>query len=1160
MNLTIAVYQRRDASGGYQWTTLALGPHTREREGRSTVKLQQKLVEDLRTIIGELPIRELSYFQLPRGIRLERVQLELDFKRVRAGAETPRLSGLFPLILEPRWRTRDELMTIAYHPARQDEWFPVDTGASLEEQAKAFFTRAWARLELHELEALRSNRKDSLKALAFMASPRSLLDELGKKKGPWDDLEIEDRPGKEKKKKSGGNRVLGNLGTNLTLQAAEGSLETGMPRSPYREQLQLLLGGERRTPVLLVGPPGCGKRTLLRRFVAEQLEAEGFQTHRNLDKVTEVWTIAGKRIIAGMSYVGDWEQRCLKLLEDAKGGRRILFVEDLHAFGRIGRSRDSDTNLALFFQGALARGEITLVGTMTPEQLQRLESDAPSFAALFTQLHVRPTGTDETLRMLLHEARELEHKHRISWEVPLFQALLEQAQSLFSGSAMPGKALDLLRSLATDMGAPGHRLGVEQLFMYLSRRTGLPDFLLGPQEKLAPEEVHEALSRKVMGQPDAVRVACDLVARIHAGLTDPRRPYGVYLFTGPTGTGKTELARALAGYLYGDASRMVRLDMAEFQTPDAVARLTGDAWQPEGRLTRLIREQPFSLVLFDEIEKAHPSLLNLLLQTFDEGRLTDASGETADFTHTVIVMTSNLGARRKPAVGLVAPDARSLELDADRAVREFFPPELFNRIDQIVHFSPLSREVGEKVVEKELARLLSRHGLTSRNIFVSADDAVKRRIVEEAFDPHLGARPLKRYLEERVGQVLSEAIIQGPQSLMRLFQLYTRDGRFQVQADALVPREPVAEGFALEPLLSLPIAKLREKMLEAREVVRGMRESADLGALSDQVRFHLERLHSGEREHAESLYTLDAMRMYLEEFAAQLESLARAPEEDAREMIEVERFGTLERPRADSWDGERVRLFDRRALAPVRVVSREQMLDALSEVYFLQRILRELSSPDQHVVMLEMLPLGQWRQGASSGSLLTRWLCMAYAHSRGAIESFAVHLPGGAVVSGGLRQLRELLGSPLEPVHAAIKLVGPGVRPFFEGEGGLHVWQSSGRLPEIVKVRVHEASAPEPRELLALHAVKLQAFHKARQDGVSPLPEDPEAAAPVVRSYRFEPPARAGTMSVLELEDYLLTYSATHRVRSPEDALPALWRLRMSQNPVNGREASKVTP
>jgi ATP-dependent Clp protease ATP-binding subunit ClpA/ATP-dependent Clp protease ATP-binding subunit ClpC len=1153
MNLTIAVYQNREASG-FKWTTLALGPHTRSRSGNSTVKLQRKLVDDLRTAIGELPIRELSYFQLPRGIRLERVRLELDFKRVRTSAETRKLAGLFPLILEPRWRTRTQELTIAYHPSRQNEWFPVDPSESLEDQAKAFFTRAWAGLDPHEHEALRSHRKDSLTALSFVIQNRSLIDELGKKKGPWDDLELEDRPGKKKKKPKGTNQVLGSLGINLTVQAAEGTLDTGMARSPYREQLQLLLGGERRTPVLLVGPPGCGKRTLLRRFVAEQLDAEGFRSHRNLDKVTEAWAIAGKRIIAGMSYVGDWEQRCLKLLEDARGGRRLLFVEDLHAFGRIGRSRDSDANLALFFQGPLSRGELTLVGTVTPEQLQRLETDAPSFAALFTQLHVRPTSTDETLRMLLHEARELESRHSVVWSAPLFPALLEQAGSLFAGSAMPGKALDLLRELAVDYGGHNREVEMGLLFEHLSRRTGLPDFLLHPGRRLEPTEVHAFLSRKVMGQPNAVQAASDLLVRIHAGLTDPRRPYGVYLFTGPTGTGKTELARALASYLYGDSSRMVRLDMAEFQTPDAVARLTGDAWQPEGRLTRLVREQPFTLVLLDEIEKAHPALLNLLLQTFDEGRLTDASGETADFTHTVIVMTSNLGARQKPAVGIGERDVQAVALDSDRAVREFFPPELFNRIDQIVHFSPLSRESGEQVVEKELARLLSRRGLTSRNIFVSADDAVKRRIVAEAFDATLGARPLKRYLEEKVGQVLSEAIIRGPQALLRLFQLYTREGRFEVQADALVPREPATEGFALEPLLALPVAKLREKVLEARGAVQGLRHSESLGALSDQVRLHLERLQAGERDHAESLYTLDAMRLHLENFSAQLEALARAPEEEAREMIEVERFSHRERrpqPHSRS-EGDRVRLFHRRAFEPVKVVSREQMLDSLAEVYFLQRILRDLSRPDQHTLTLELLPLGQWRHDSLSGSLLTRWLCEAYADARGELESFAARLPGGTVASGGARELRDLLRSPTEPLHIALKLVGPGIRPFFEGEAGLHVWQSSGRLPEIVKVRAHPEPSAEPLELITQHETKLQAFHKARQQGITPLPDNPEAAAPVVRAYRFEPPSRPEAVSTMELDDYLLTYSGNHRVRSPAETLPALWRVRMTQNPAGG--------
>jgi ATP-dependent Clp protease ATP-binding subunit ClpA/ATP-dependent Clp protease ATP-binding subunit ClpC len=402
--------------------------------------------------------------------------------------------------------------------------------------------------------------------------------------------------------------------------------------------------------------------------------------------------------------------------------------------------------------------------------------------------------------------------------------------------------------------------------------------------------------------------------------------------------------------------------------------------------------------------------------------------------------------------------------------------------------------------------------------------------------------------------VLSEAIIRGPQALLRLFQLYTREGRFEVQADALVPREPATEGFALEPLLTLPVAKLREKVLEAREAVRQMQHSDSLGALSEQVRLHLERLQAGEREHATSLYTLDAMRLYLESFSTQLESLARAPEEEAREMIEVEHFGTLERrPQPHSRSpGDRIRLFDRRAFEPVKVVSREQMLDSLAEVYFLQRILRDLSRPDQHTLTLELLPLGQWRQDSLSGSLLTRWLCEAYADARGELESFAARLPGGTVASGGARELRDLLSSPTEPLHIALKLVGPGIRPFFEGEAGLHVWQSSGRLPEIVKVRAHPEPSPEPLELITQHETKLQAFHQARQQGLTPLPDNPEAAAPVVRAYRFEPPSRPDAVSAMELDDYLLTYSGSHRVRSPAETLPALWRVRMTQNPTGG--------
>ena len=603
MNCTVAVYQRkRDAE--LDWVTVGLGPQTCRRSGKNALKLQQKLVEDLRRVMAGLTPQELAPFKLSRGVRLEHVRLELS---LRGEGGRRKFAGVYPLVLDPRAMGEDAPLLLAYHPERQQDWFPVNEAEPLEDQAAIFFNKTLAEVSDEGVVQLQSNRKDLLKSIAFVAWPKTLLDRLPREKGIWDDLDVDFVKGREKKEK-GKYKALDRLGVNLSLQAIDGSLNAGLPRSPYREQLQLLLGGEKRTPLLLVGAPGCGKSTLLRRFIKDLLDGDGFQMHRNLDRIHEVWSLSGKRIIAGMSYVGDWEQRCLEVLDDARHPKRLLVLEDISAFGRIGRSRDSDSNLALFFQGPLARGEITLVGECTPEQLQRLEDDAPSFAALFTQLRVHPTSSTETMKMVLHESRRLEVRHKVDYEPHVFSTIMEQAGSLFPSTAFPGKALDLLRELARTCGDRGYVATARtwELLQLLSRKTGLPLSLLKPGEALAAKDVEAALSRQVMGQEEGVAAGRDLVLRIRAGLTDSRRPYAVYLFTGPTGTGKTEMARATAAYLFGDESRLLRFDMGEFATPDAVSRLCGDAFSPEGLLTRAVRAQPFCVVLLDEIEKAHP--------------------------------------------------------------------------------------------------------------------------------------------------------------------------------------------------------------------------------------------------------------------------------------------------------------------------------------------------------------------------------------------------------------------------------------------------------------------------------------------------------------------------------------------------------------------------
>ncbi|PRP92193.1 ATP-dependent Clp protease ATP-binding subunit ClpE [Enhygromyxa salina] len=1197
LDFSVSVFQRQ-SNNFSQWWSLGFGAREVYVGGRTSSKLRDRFIAECRERVRRALPAELPALKLVRGRRLHHVQLDLS---VRTDDARTRFARRVPVIVEPRPLGPTRTLDIAYHPMRPHEWFPLNERYSLQELANAVFQRRWsaAGLEPEQLEQLVRRGDETLKIIAFRAEPKSLLSQLAKQKGP-EMAQIGTR------RRRPGTTLLSELGFDLTRKAVDDELSPGMVRAPYREQLRQLLCGSRKAPVLLIGPPGVGKTTLLHRMIVDLLEADGWAAHQNLDRVHHVWQISGRRIIAGMSYLGQWEQRCIELLEETYAKRIVLWAEDLHAWGRIGESRQSDRSLTAFFRGPVARGELTLIAECTTAQYQQLQADASGFANLFTTIHVEPTDAGTTMRMLVHEARKLELALGCGFDPRVYRSIYELSGSLYSGTAYPGKALELVRALGArhrtsreraakmqlaeilmhqasgDAGGGGEdtgrpKVGTPELIELLSERTGMPALLLAPDVPLEADAVASSFAAQVIGQPQAVAVVRDLIVRIKAGLCDPGRPYGVFLFTGPTGTGKTEMAKALAEYLFGDESRLVRLDMSEYNVPGAAARLIGDRFQPSGVLTSRVRAQPFCVVLLDEVEKADPSVLNLMLQLFDDGRLSDASGDVADFRHAVVIMTSNLGAGGSSSMGFGGDDRRAIMLDIAKAVREFFPPELFNRIDRVVEFRPLDEPAARIIARKELARLLGRRGLAERNSFVRTTEAVLAKIVREGFNARDGARSLKRWLEDNLGSLLVDTLTRSRAASMRLLWIYEPRGEprdqaraaLQVHEEALREADPIPEDSRLGELLEQPNAALLEQVPAALAFLRGLERSPRLEQLSKTLATLLEAYNrhaadegqdSAPTHQTEALYNLEILRSEIHGLREALELHAtydqrlsgqveerEGPHEGLGEQLEIDRF-SQEQMRVRTFGGgsqPSVRRFDRRQFNPsLPLRERQAMLRAIAEVWFLERALERARDPRQHVVFLELSRISDPRRSgrfAADQTGLFAELAHAYrSRGRGELEACAGLRRGGGiddVVSVRIRdpelgrELFEQLCAD-DPELLVLQLVGPSVREFFAGESGCQVLETLGGGHEIVRVRVLDGEpSDEPAQLITRTLAQRQAFIEALEAGTE-LPPNPDAMLPIIRRFRLEE-ARPGRPASVEVEDYPLSHVSSHSLPGP---------------------------
>ena len=521
-----------------------------------------------------------------------------------------------------------------------------------------------------------------------------------------------------------------------------------------RELERTLLNLPKRS-VLLVGEPGVGKTTLTTVF-ARRLQNEG-------------WTIfeAGAlEIIAGQSYIGELEGRLQLMLNNLRGNRKALWIiPDFHQLMFTGAHQKDPRTILDMLMPALESGELTIIGETEPDAYERLLQRKPRLRGILKGISVDPMDSEEALAITRQWNRTSHAKGLATLIEPeVLEEAFHLARQFLDKAAAPGNLIGLLKWTQRNLNDKAKAFTIKDVLHSLTQLTGLPANILDQRLELDLDALRGLFNQRVLGQVEAVDCLVDRVAMIKAGLNDPSKPAGVFLFVGPTGTGKTEIAKTLAEFLFGSSDRMIRFDMSEFMTEDSVDRLIGEKGRTmEGRaLVNVIRNQPFSVILLDEFEKAHPKVWDLFLQVFDDGRLTDRIGNTADFRHSIIIMTSNLGAAIPLGsnLGFSGDQKGFSESSVTRAVQSAFRPEFLNRIDRVVIFRPLSRSVVREILLKELNNVLSRRGFRNKDWAVEWEESALDFLLDKGFTEDLGARPLKRAIERYLLSPLAITIVQ----------------------------------------------------------------------------------------------------------------------------------------------------------------------------------------------------------------------------------------------------------------------------------------------------------------------------------------------------------------------------------------------------------------
>ncbi|MFN8187808.1 MAG: ATP-dependent Clp protease ATP-binding subunit [Gaiellales bacterium] len=656
--------------------------------------------------------------------------------------------------------------------------------------------------------------------------------------------------------KAKSSKLLDQFGRNLTKLAAEGKLDPVVGRQTEIERVMQILSRRTKNNPVLIGEPGVGKTAVVEGLAAR---ISGNQVPELL-KGKQIYTLDLAALVAGSKYRGEFEERLKKVMKEiTQRGDIILFIDELHNLVGAGAAEGA-IDAASILKPALARGELQTIGATTLDEYRKyLERDA-ALERRFQQVRIDEPSVDESVEILRGLRDRYEAHHRCTITDDALRAAATLSDRYIQDRHLPDKAIDLIDEAASrmriktmtappqyreleeeidsvrvekeqaiedqefekaaqlrdkerkltqkkreleeswrnDEGTVQPEIGEEEIADIVSMWTGIPVFKLTEAESQKLIRMEEELHKRVIGQHLAIEAVSKAIRRARAGIKDPKRPTGSFIFLGPSGVGKTELARTLAEFLFGDEDAMIQVDMSEYMEKHSVSRLVGSppgyiGYDEGGQLTEAVRRKPYSVVLLDEIEKAHPDVFNILLQILEDGRLTDAQGRKVDFRNTIVIMTSNIGAAtiaKNQALGFTVADESGLSYEDMKnrimgELKRVFRPELLNRIDEVIVFHKLAKEEVKQVVDLMLRRL--REQIAVHEAAIEITDEAKDFLVEKGYDPTMGARPLRRAIQSHIEDPLADFVLGRvlvPGSIIRVDH---QEGEDQVSIELIEP-------------------------------------------------------------------------------------------------------------------------------------------------------------------------------------------------------------------------------------------------------------------------------------------------------------------------------------------------------------------------------------